>query len=99
MERDILKEVKNLTDEEIYKLQLTDEERIALLTHREFEKNAFYMLLYTVKNKDFVFEFIKNNRDILEKNKVKLYKIVVRALNEEAQLKFLSMIEKECVKK
>ena len=93
MERDILKEVKNLTDEEIYKLQLTDEERIALLTHREFEKNAFYMLLYTVKNKDFVFEFIKNNRDILEKNKVKLYKIVVRALNEEAQLKFLSMIE------
>ena len=38
MERDILKEVKNLTDEEIYKLQLTDEERIVLLTHREFEK-------------------------------------------------------------
>ena len=93
MERDILKEVKNLTDEEIYKLQLTDEERIVLLTHREFEKYAFYMILHNVKNRDLVFEFIKNNRDILDKNKIKLYKIVVRVLNEEEQLKFLSMIE------
>ena len=65
MERDILKEVKNLTDEEIYKLQLTDEERIVLLTHREFEKYAFYMILHNVKNRDLVFEF--NERFVREK--------------------------------
>lgn len=93
MERDILKEVENLTEREIRKLELTDEERLILLTHKDISEHILFRFLRDIKNRDLVFEFVKKNRDILERMNIKLYKIPEQTLTDEEELKFISMIE------